>query len=115
MVSGARIRGGERKAERDHERENRHRAASGLPSLEEERAAAAREEAHVRREREKSVASRNRRQRKNVQLAKRRWHMGEVTGDALRSSSPERFEVLYCLHYAAMPERKRIQDLTMTG
>lgn len=33
--------------------------------------AAAREEAHVRREREKSVASRNRRQRKNVQLAKR--------------------------------------------
>ena len=70
MVSGARIRGGERKAERDHERENRHRAASGLPSLEEERAAA-REEAHVRREREKSVASRNRRQRKNVQLAKR--------------------------------------------
>lgn len=52
MVSGARIRGGERKAERDHERENRHRAASGLPSLEEERAAAAREEAHVRRERE---------------------------------------------------------------
>lgn len=36
-----------------------------------ERAAAAREEAHVRREREKSVASRNRRQRKNVQLAKR--------------------------------------------
>lgn len=24
-------------------------------------------------------------------------------------------EVLYCLHYAAMPERKRIQDLTMTG
>ena len=42
-----------------------------LPSLEEERAAAAREEAHVRREREKSVASRNRRQRKNVQLAKR--------------------------------------------
>ena len=32
---------------------------------------AAREEAHVRREREKSVASRNRRQRKNVQLAKR--------------------------------------------
>ena len=65
MVSGARIRGGERKAERDHERENRHRAASGLPSLEEERAAA------VRREREKSVASRNRRQRKNVQLAKR--------------------------------------------
>ena len=66
MVSGARIRGGERKAERDHERENRHRAASGLPSLEEER-----EEAHVRREREKSVASRNRRQRKNVQLAKR--------------------------------------------
>lgn len=72
MVSGARIRGGERKAERDHERENRHRAASGLPSLEEEeRAAAAREEAHVRREREKSVASRNRRQRKNVQLAKR--------------------------------------------
>lgn len=71
MVSGARIRGGERKAERDHERENRHRAVSGLPSLEEERAAAAREEAHVRREREKSVASRNRRQRKNVQLAKR--------------------------------------------
>lgn len=71
MVSGARIRGGERKAERDHERENRCRAASGLPSLEEERAAAAREEAHVRREREKSVASRNRRQRKNVQLAKR--------------------------------------------
>lgn len=71
MVSGARIRGGERKAERDYERENRHRAASGLPSLEEERAAAAREEAHVRREREKSVASRNRRQRKNVQLAKR--------------------------------------------
>lgn len=62
---------GERKAERDHERENRHRAASGLPSLEEERAAAAREEAHVRREREKSVASRDRRQRKNVQLAKR--------------------------------------------
>ena len=62
---------GERKAERDHEQENRHRAASGLPSLEEERAAAAREEAHVRREREKSVASRNRRQRKNVQLAKR--------------------------------------------
>ena len=49
----------------------RSRAASGLPSLEEERAAAAREEAHVRREREKSVASRNRRQRKNVQLAKR--------------------------------------------
>lgn len=44
---------GERKAERDHERENRRRAASGLPSLEEERAAAAREEAHVRREREK--------------------------------------------------------------
>ncbi|MGE4641289.1 hypothetical protein ACEWF8_06260 [Bifidobacterium breve] len=42
-----------------------------MPSLEEERAAAAREEAHVRREREKSVASRNRRQRKNVQLAKR--------------------------------------------
>lgn len=71
MVSGARIRGGERKAERDHERENRRRAAFGLPSLEEERAAAAREEAHVRREREKSVASRNRRQRKNVQLAKR--------------------------------------------
>lgn len=69
----------------------------------------------MRREREKSVASRNRRQRKNVQLAKRRWHMGEVTGDALRPSSPERFEVLYCLHYAAMPERKRIQDLTMTG
>lgn len=31
---------GERKAERDHERENRRRAASGLPSLEEERAAA---------------------------------------------------------------------------
>lgn len=62
---------GERTAERDHERENRRRAASGLPSLEEERAAAAREEAHVRREREKSVASRNRRQRKNVQLAKR--------------------------------------------
>lgn len=62
---------GERKAERDHERENRRRAASGLPSLEEEHAAAAREEAHVRREREKSVASRNRRQRKNVQLAKR--------------------------------------------
>ena len=71
MVSGARIRGGVRKAERDHEGENRRRAASGLPSLEEERAAAAREEAHVRREREKSVASRNRRQRKNVQLAKR--------------------------------------------
>lgn len=41
--------------------------------------------------------------------------MGEVTGDALRPSSPERFEVLYYLHYAAMPERKRIQDLTMTG
>ena len=71
IVSGARIRAGERKAERDPERENRPRPASGLPSLEEERAAAAREEAHVGREREKSVASRNRRQRKNVQLAKR--------------------------------------------
>ena len=69
----------------------------------------------ARRPRVRRPTCRNRRQRKNVQLAKRRWHMGEVTGDALRPSSPERFEVLYCLHYAAMPERKRIQDLTMTG
>lgn len=62
---------GERKAERDHERENRCRAAAGLPSLEEERAMAAREEAQARRDREKSAASRNRKQRKNPQPDKR--------------------------------------------
>ena len=71
MVSAPGSEAGSARPNATHERENRHRAASGLPSLEEERAAAAREEAHVRREREKSVASRNRRQRKNVQLAKR--------------------------------------------
>ena len=48
---------GERKARRDYEQDNRRRAAAGLPSLEEERAMAAREEAKARREREKSAAS----------------------------------------------------------
>ena len=42
-----------------------------LPSLEEERAMAAREEAKARREREKSAASRNRKQHKTPHLAKR--------------------------------------------
>ena len=62
---------GERKARRDYEQDNRRRAAAGLPSLEEERAMAAREEAKARREREKSAASRNRKQHKTPHLAKR--------------------------------------------
>ncbi len=62
---------GERKAKRDHEQDNRRRAAAGLPSLEEERAMAAHEEAKARRDREKSAANHNRKQRKNPQLAKR--------------------------------------------
>ena len=98
------------KAERDHERENRHRAASGLPSFEEERAAAAREEptcaASVKSRSPAAIADSARTCSRQALMA-----YGRGYGDALRPSSLERFEVLYCLHYAAMPECKRIQDL----
>ncbi|WP_240541362.1 membrane protein insertase YidC [Bifidobacterium santillanense] len=43
---------GERKSARDHARENARRVAAGLPSIEEERAAAARAVAQARRDRE---------------------------------------------------------------
>ena len=71
MVPHARFGGRRAQGRRDYEQDNRRRAAAGLPSLEEERAMAAREEAKARREREKSAASRNRKQHKTHHLAKR--------------------------------------------
>lgn len=55
---------GERKAARDHARENARRAAAGLPSLEEEQAEQTRRVAKERRERERQRRSASRRRAK---------------------------------------------------